>query len=508
MSNRYQKYMQSVQPSDEFLLRLEGRMNRELRRSSPGLRLVVCAAAAAVLVLACTVLLRPAPPDILQQPMRPVAETLPSTAPDPTPEALPTATPEPSPAPTPTASASSQEEILLEIEMCDRELFTNNDVIREPRSILVFENNLIGSNDSLLVEIHQGTELNSVVIAPLRPGDAFWPVHSSDAVMQITDTKGNDVGYTELVQFYDEKSNTVKKGWKHTLYGQIPPEVPVNPVEPVLIPGIVRADNTSLRYGKNTEAPAVAVLRKDQHIGLAYRVGNWIYASTEPFCFGYETPVTGWIHVSEVLGAAWKMTLNQVDLLADNVNLRDKPDGKIIASLNKNSQVYYTGDTVPGKNGDWHYVSVNWLKETKGTQNGYISADYARLYVFPLQNELNMDSVVSASMNYTDTSPFGAQEQTVEGDKLTLLLDRLRNARSTSIHQTVCGEGAAFITLTYADGHTVDLPISGDGCTQVRHGDVTYDLKTDEERTERFLNDGGVNLADILCPIFDKIKFH
>jgi hypothetical protein len=119
-----------------------------------------------------------------------------------------------------------------------------------------------------------------------------------------------------------------------------------------------------------------------------------------------------------------------------------------------------------------------------------------------------MDSVVSASMNYTDTSPFGAQEQTVEGDKLALLLDRLRNARSTSIHQTVCGEGAAFITVTYSDGHTVDLPISGDGCTQVRHGDVTYDLKTDEERTERFLNDGGVNLVDILGPIFDKIKFH
>ena len=196
--------------------------------------------------------------------------------------------------------SSAPDEILLEIEMSDRELFTNNDVIREPRSMLVFENNLVGSNDSLLVEIHQGTELNSVVIAPLRPGDAYWPVRNSDANMQVTDTKGNDVGYTELVQFYDEKSNTVKKGWKHTLYEMTPLEVPDNPVEPVLIPGIVRADNTSLRYGKNAEAPAVAVLQKDQHIGLAYRVGNWIYASTEPFCFGYETPVTGWIHVSEV----------------------------------------------------------------------------------------------------------------------------------------------------------------------------------------------------------------
>ena len=62
-----------------------------------------------------------------------------------------------------------------------------------------------------------------------------------------------------------------------------------------------------------------------------------------------------------------------------------------------------------------------------------------------------------------------------DSEKLALLLDRLQNAYSESVHTEVCGEGTAEITLTYADGHTVSLPLSGDSCTQVRCGDVVYE---------------------------------
>ena len=104
-------------------------------------------------------------------------------------------------------------------------------------------------------------------------------------------------------------------------------------------------------------------------------------------------------------------------------------------------------------------------------------------------------------------SEFHPVEQTIEGHHLSLLLDRLRNACSESVYSPVCAEGSATITLKYADGSEVVLPISADDCTHVRYGAVTYDLKTDAERTEQFLNDGGVGLSDILAPIFDQIQF-
>ncbi len=510
MRRRYINHMNDIQPSSAFVSRLEHEMNRELRRQSHRHRTVpmMLTAAAAVAVIAIVffgVIPSRHHTDVVTQPKNTsVVTAAPTDMPTIEPTAEPTITPTDAPTPEPAVTASyPPEDERIEIEMGDRKLYTNHDVIREPGSMLITENNLIGTSGSPLVEIHQGTELNSVVTAPLRPGDAYWPVKNDGSIVQLTDAKGKDIGYAERVQVYDEAINTVKEGWKHTLYEVTPPEVPENPVERVLLPGYIRADNTLLRYGKNADAPAVAVLQKDQSIGLAYRVGNWIYASTEPFCFSDESPVTGWIHVTEVLGASWQMNLNHVELLADSVNLRDKPDGKIIGSLNKDSVIYYSGDTVPGKNGDWHYVSVNWFK---GTQNGYISADYAKLYVFPLESKLNMDGVVSATLSYSETSPFGAAEQTVEGEKLNLLLDRLRNARSHFIYGKVCGEGTATLTLTYSDNSEVILPVSGDSCTYVRYGAITYDLKTDAERVERFLNDGGVGSSDILSPIFDQIK--
>jgi len=506
MRRRYIKYMNDVQPSRRFLSQLEREMNLELLRASRRQKVIPMALTAAASIAVIAIVLLGVLParhntDIISQPK--TFTSAPTAAATDLPTIEPTAEPTFAPTAEPTVSVTyPPDDVRLEIEMSDKKLYTNHDVIREPGSILVFENNLIGSSSAVLVEIHQGTEPSSVVIAPLRPGDAYWPIKNEDGVMRLLDEKGNDIGYTERVQYYDESSNTVKVGWKHTLYGSTLPEVSENPVEQVLIPGIVRADNTLLRYGKNTDAPAVAVLEQDQPLGLAYRVGNWIYASTEPVSFGYETPVTGWIHVTEVLGASWNMSINCIELLADSVNLRDKPDGKIIGSLDKDSVIQYSGDTVPGKNGDWHFVSVNWFK---GTQDGYISADYSKLYVFPLENELDMDNVVSATLTYTETSAFGAAEQTVTGEKLALLLDRLRNARSERVYDTVCGEGAADITLKYADGSEVILPISADSCPYVRYGCIVYDLKTDDERAERFLEAGGVGMSDILSPIFDQI---
>lgn len=511
MRRRYIEHMNDIQPTAAFVSRLEQEMNRELRRTSrrqkaiPMALTAVTAAAALIAIVFFGVIPSRHQTDVISQPKSAVASE-PTITPIPTnaPTSEPTMEPTPIPTVEPTVTVTyPPEEERLELEMGNRKLYTNHDVIREPGSMLIVENNLIGSSGSPLIEIHQGTELNSVVVAPLRPGDAYWPIKNDSGIVQMTDTKGEDIGYAERVQYYDEATNTVKEGWKHTVYAMTRPEVSENPVERILLPGEVRADDTPLRYGRNAEAPAVAMLQKDQFIGLAYRVGNWIYASTEPFCFNDEEPVTGWIHITEVLGASWHMNLNHVELLADSVNLRDKPDGKIIGSLNKNSVIYYSGDTVPGKSGDWHYVSVNWFK---GTQNGYISADYAKLYVFPLESKLDMDGVVSATLSYSEPSPFGAAEQTIEGEKLALLLDRLRNARSTYVYQTVCGEGSSTITLKYADGNEVVLPIAADSCPYVRYGAITYDLKTDAERTERFLNDGGVGLSYILSPIFDQIK--
>ena len=117
-----------------------------------------------------------------------------------------------------------------------------------------------------------------------------------------------------------------------------------------------------------------------------------------------------------------------------------------------------------------------------------------------------MDGVVSATLSYSKTSPFGAAEQTINGEKLALLLERLRNARSHFIYGEVCCDGTAAITLNYADGSKTDLPLCGDSCPYVRYGVVTYDLKNDAERVERFLNDGGAGISDILSPIFDQIK--
>lgn len=518
MRRRYIHYMNDVQPSRAFVSQLENEMNRELRRKSRRQRTIPMALTAAASIAVIVLVLFSVLParhntDIVSQSK--AFTSSPTLVPSAVPTAEPTDAPTPEPITEPTSEPTAAvtyppEDVRLELEMGDREVFDIRSVSSVSDTDLFWVDYLIGAKDSYLIEIHQGIELNSVVVAPLRPGDAYWPITDTDYNLvnfaQLIDEKGNEVGYAECVQYYDEATNTVREGWKHHLYDSTPPEVteiPV-PVERVQIAGEVRADNTPLRYGKNADAPAITTLDKGQLIAIGYRVGNWLYVSNEPYSMG-EKEFTGWMHITEVLGANWKTPLNQVDLLAESVNLRDKPDGKIIGTLTETSQITYGGATVPGKNGDWHYVFANWFKE--GSQNGYVSAEYTKLNTFRLESKLELSGVVSATLRRAG-SEFHPVEQTVEGDRLELLLERLRSACSEFVYSPVCAEGSAAITLKYADGREVVLPISGDSCTQVRYGDVTYDLKTDAERAERFLNDGGIGLSDILSPIFDQIDFY
>lgn len=423
-----------------------------------------------------------------------------------------TAAPTTAPTVNPTR-AYPPDDVRLELEMSDEAVFAVSGIADDWGGVLMFNSNLAGAYNSSIVEICQSSELNSVVDEPLYPGTAYWPHSDASAgdLVDLTDKKGKVVGYAQCVTYLNPETNTLKEGWIHTLYSADPrPEVPDNPVESIQMPGKIKTGGTPIRYGTSADAPVIAVLEENQKLGLGYRVGNWIYASTEPFCADGEKPVTGWVHITEVIGMEWRITIGHVELTADEVNLRETPDGKIIATLDKYTRISYGGVTVPGKTGDWHFVTVNAF-EFAGPDavpvTGYISADYSKLNTFRLESELSLDGVVSATLAYSDTSPFGPAEQTVAGETLLLLLDRLKNASSESVYTPVCGEGAASITLTYGDDSEVVLPLSGDSCTQVRYGDVTYDLKTDAERTESFLNDGGASLSDILSPVFDQINF-
>lgn len=506
MKRRYFDYMNEIQPSPDLSAKLEREMIRELRRKRSNPIVPITAAAAAALALGFIGIRAVSPaPDVITQPHTATAAPTAIVETTAVPTASPTAAPTESPSVEP-ASVYPPEEIRLELEMSDEGVFLSPNVANS--EFKLFQDYLAGSSThgASIVEICQGPELNSVVVAPLSPGTAYWPMTGEDDLVAITDKKGKEVGYAQRVQYLDEASNTLKEGWKHTIHAADPlPEVPDNPVEEITLPGRVKVENAAVRYGRSSDAPVIASLEKDQLIAIDSRVGNWLYVSTEPFSMNSEPPVFGWIHISEVVGARWRESFLKVDLLAQEVNLRESPDGKVVATLNKNLPITYCNTTVPGKKSEWHYVYVGGHSKVLPV-SGYVSAEYTKLNTFWLESELSFDGVVSATLFYSENTPFGATLQTVDGEKLDLLLERLRNAYSELVYSPVCGEGAASITLTYADGHTVTLPIAGDGCPQIRYGAVTYDLKTDAERTAGFLNDASAGIEDILPPIFDQIK--
>lgn len=396
--------------------------------------------------------------------------------------------------------------------MSDEFAFASPRIIANAEDAMLFDHYLVGAHDSSSVELHQSSALNSPVVALLYPGTAFWPYDENGDVPDLTDGDGTVIGYATRVTYLHEETNTLKDGWLHVIDDADPPlDVSNNPVKSIHLPGRVKSGGTALHYGASADAPAVATLAEEQQLCLDFRVGNWFYASTEPFCVDDEAAVTGWIYVSDVIGLNWRTAIDHVDLTADEVNLRTAPDGEVIYTLSRSDadadMITYNGITLPGKTGDWHYVSVGAGFFEDLVQTGYISADPSRLFTFRLESELELDGVTCAALRYSESSALGAAEQTITGERLDMLLERLRSAYSQGTDAEVCAEGTAQITLTYEDGHTIALPLSGDSCTQVRYENVVYDLRTDAERTEHFLNDGGVNLADILSPLFDQIKF-
>jgi len=377
----------------------------------------------------------------------------------------------------------------------------------------MFENYLVGGGSEYdYVTIHESPD-GGAMLAELNPGDAYWPVKGVD--MQIIyGEKGENAGFARQVMWLGE-DNILHTGWLRKVYSDTQaPQAKENPVVTLARPGRIRAGGTALRYGKSAEAPAVALLEEGAVLGLQAQVGNWVYASTELFCKNGEQPATGWIHVTEVVGLHWNVSIDHVDLTVDKANIRDLPDGKIIGTVTKNDasggSLRYLNITAPGKEGNWHYVSLNGFNTSEGMITGWIFADLTKLYTFPLRQNLSMENVVSATLAYAPTQQYpdaDTRSQTVTGEKLARLLERLENAVSEAVHTPVCGDGVATITLVYADGHEEITYLAADSCPQLRYGDVTYDLRSEEERSFGYMQEYNYSLHETLGPVFDEIAF-
>lgn len=568
MRSRYNEHMQEIIPSDKFLRKLESDMNRELRRKRhfhtalPKHIAVVAAVVAVVLVAAVLLSARPPQPDRQQPSVAAPGESPstagPTTSPTTTPSAVNTGLeilgetiPMPASDVNPlmgwslpanetvpifnenyeeqsSGSVPDDQEITVpadyppEDEPWGLEILAEGVWPTEPtahvtsqsyQAALMFENHLVGGgSENDYVTIHESPD-GSAILAELHPGDAYWPAKGID--MQIIyDEKGQNAGYAEQVMWLGS-DNILHTGWKRKLYSDAPAkQASENPVVTLARPGRVRADGTALRYGKNAEAPVVAVLEEGAVLGLQAQVGNWVYASTELFRKDGEQPVTGWIHVTEVVGLHWNVSIDHVDLTVDKANIRDLPDGKIIGTVTKNDasggSLRYLNITVPGKEGDWHYVSLNGFNAKDGALSGWIFADLTKLYTFPLRQNLSMENVVSATLAYAPTELYpdvDARSQTVTGEKLARLLERMENAVSEAVHTPVCGDGVATITLAYSDGHEEITYLAADSCPQLRYGDVTYDLRSEEERSFGYMQEYNYSLHEILGPLFDEIAF-
>ncbi len=507
MRQRYCNSMTDIAPSPEFLRRLEQDMNRELNARPTKAPLYAAAAAALiVLTLAGARMLRPHP-DVVQRssPPGPLSQPSATAAPTSAPTSAPTATPSPT-------TTLVPDDIRLELEMSEKEVVFRSQWLDESSTeqLVVFENNLVGAFNSSPIEIHESSDPASPVRATLLPGTAHWPIDPEDnGIENLPGEEDIANGYAQRTVWLDEERNVLRDGYIIIDHNANPlSEVDENPVEELHIPGKANGEAV-LRYGRYENAPAVATLEDGQLIGLGYRVGNWIYASTEFFVLSGEKPVTGWVHVSQAKGCSWAATVTSVELLGDKVNVRAKPDenSKILATLPRDFRnIYYTGVTQTTKSGRWHLVRFGGSAKTDGFATGFISADYVSLAACPLASLVDLENVASATLAYGENAPFGRTSQTIEGERLSLLKERLYGALSVSTYESVCGEGTATLTLSYPDGTQEILPISGDGCTHLRCGDVKYDLRTEEERAYAWQNDGGAGMSDILSPIFDEIK--
>lgn len=407
----------------------------------------------------------------------------------------------------PTASSiTTADDMRLELAFSGGAYWTTPDIVENSFArAMMFEDNLVGAHDSLPLEIRSGPDPDSPLIATLLPGTAYWLPDPPDDLHPSAVDSG-----CLTVRWLDEGTNELVDGWMCVRCDGSSGKDADNPVEPVQLPGRVCAEGACLRYGRSEDAPVIAELEVGQKLRLAYRAGNWIYASTEHFLEDGEAAATGWIHISEVEQLQWRTSIHCVELLADAVNVRDQPDGEIVATITREAAaqgaIRYGGATVPGQKGDWHYVILDRFSQAPVT--GYISADLAHLNTFALGDELSLDGVVSCTLRYASAGYADGRliEETISGERLHAWLARLSGASSAALDEPVCGEGAASLTLVWEDGREAELPLSGDSCTRVRHEDVTYDLRTPAERTAAFLNDGGVNLFDILPQYFDAFR--
>lgn len=516
MKQRYNRWMKSIRPSESYQKRLESEMNRELLAQKSAARrrvraVRIAAAAAAVMILSAGALaLRGALPDRVANP--PVADGAGSsiqatpapaeTAPEkaapaqspsfmPSPTSFADPTPLPSPSPTPASVLEALDQgAWPSLALEDYGQFVDPSICLADRRF----------------EIHETPDADSPVLGTLAPGDAYWPVYASQE-------SGDSAGNAERITWWN--GTALQTGWRIASDDLKAPGAP--PYELVRLPGKVRRE-TALRYGRDPDAAAVATLNENALIYLYARYGDWLYVTTNGF--DEEQVWAGWLPVDSVWALKWRdpTLLSQVELLAERVNLRDAPDGKIIATLSRAEidaqrqdgvqALIYTGTTVPGKSGDWYFVTYGVFMSKKGATTGYLSAEFAKIHSVTLGEELDLDGVVSAALRIRPDSLIPDAitfEQTLTGEALEGLKARLKGAGAVTSFERLCIPGIAEIRLTYADGSVVPLAISADDCPRLAFNGMIYDYRTAAERTEAFLNEGGKSAMDVLPEHFDQL---
>lgn len=147
------------------------------------------------------------------------------------------------------------------------------------------------------------------------------------------------------------------------------------------------------------------------------------------------------------------------------------------------------------------------LDMTQNANDSPVSASSAHL-PSTLSDQLALEDIVSCTLRYSPTEFYDNicySEQTITGETLNQWLLRLGNARFIETSESICVQGIATLTLTYADETEIVIDLAGDSCPNILYNNVLYDLRTDEERAN--LTSGSHCFNDILPQYFDEITF-
>lgn len=147
------------------------------------------------------------------------------------------------------------------------------------------------------------------------------------------------------------------------------------------------------------------------------------------------------------------------------------------------------------------------LDMSQGATTSSISASSAHL-PSTLSDQLALEDVVSCTLRYSPTEFYDNicySEQTITGETLNQWLLRLGNARFIEVSESICAQGIATLTLTYADQTEIVIDLAGDSCPNILYNSILYDLRTDEERANHASISRCFN--DILPQYFDEITF-